>query len=161
MDRTDLRNRFIERRRDMTISDVTDKNKQIMGYLETAVDWSTVTALHIYRSVAQWNEVDTSSLADFIQKNHPAISVTTGNPDRSTPPPSSQFDVIIVPIVVFDRELNRLGFGGGWYDRFLALQVKAQKIGLAYDFQQTDHIETRSHDIALDLIVTNSGVLRK
>ncbi len=66
-------------------------------------------------------------------------------------------DVLIIPLVAFDNELNRLGYGGGYYDRYLAKYFKKKKIikiGIAYSFQKLKKIPTNKYDIRLDHIVT-------
>ncbi len=64
-----------------------------------------------------------------------------------------EIDLIIIPGVAFDLNGNRLGYGGGFYDRFLS-RTKAYKIALCYDFQLLNKIETEEHDIPTDLIIT-------
>ncbi|MDE5811432.1 MAG: 5-formyltetrahydrofolate cyclo-ligase, partial [Muribaculaceae bacterium] len=66
----------------------------------------------------------------------------------------SGIELIIVPSVAFDRNGNRLGRGKGFYDRLLAT-TSATKIGVGYDFQLVDEIETEPHDIPLDIIITD------
>ena len=66
-------------------------------------------------------------------------------------------DVLMVPLVAFDDELNRLGYGGGYYDRYLAKLFKKKKIikiGIAYSFQKLQKIPTNKYDIRLDYIIT-------
>lgn len=63
-------------------------------------------------------------------------------------------DLIIVPGIAFDRRGNRVGRGKGYYDRLLALS-RATKIGVGYDFQLVDDIDTDDHDIALDIVITD------
>ena len=60
---------------------------------------------------------------------------------------------IIVPLVAFDQSCARLGYGKGFYDRFLA-QATAAKIGVAYELQRVGKVPTVEHDIALDAIAT-------
>lgn len=78
----------------------------------------------------------------------------------------SQVDVILMPLVGFDRLGNRLGMGGGYYDRALAfMQQQAWRkkpllIGIAHDFQELDFIPTEAWDIPLSLIVTNKRCYR-
>lgn len=68
-------------------------------------------------------------------------------------------DLIIVPGAVFDLEGNRIGYGGGYYDRFLSnIKDKRNKIVLAYDLQIVDNIEAEEHDIKVDYIITNSRI---
>ena len=68
---------------------------------------------------------------------------------------SGEYDLIIVPGLSFDQRNYRLGYGGGYYDSFLAQHPDARKVGLFYPFQETEHIPTESHDIRLDEILTN------
>ncbi|WP_291647574.1 5-formyltetrahydrofolate cyclo-ligase [Clostridium sp.] len=71
-------------------------------------------------------------------------------------------DLIIVPGVVFDNECNRIGYGGGYYDRYLSdIKSKRNKIALAYDLQIVNKIESESHDIKVDYIITNSQIIEK
>ena len=70
-------------------------------------------------------------------------------------------DIVLVPGVAFDRRGRRIGFGAGFYDRFLKrLPKKTLKIGLAYDFQVVKHIPAEKHDVKLDALVTESRILR-
>ena len=68
---------------------------------------------------------------------------------------ATSLEVVIIPGVVFDRRGYRLGYGGGYYDRFLALQApQALRIGLAFDLQLVDHLPNADHDVPMDLLVT-------
>ncbi len=64
-------------------------------------------------------------------------------------------DAIIVPLVAFDKKGNRMGMGGGYYDRILK-KVSAQclLIGIAYDFQMMDRIPVENWDMPLDEVIT-------
>ncbi len=66
-------------------------------------------------------------------------------------------DILLVPLVAFDRNLNRVGYGGGFYDRYIKKIKKIKKIitiGLAYSFQKVKKISVNKHDIKLDFVVT-------
>jgi 5-formyltetrahydrofolate cyclo-ligase len=65
-------------------------------------------------------------------------------------------DALLIPCVGFDVRRFRLGYGGGFYDRTLAVNPRPLAIGIAYSCQQTD-FETNSHDIALDVIITEAS----
>ena len=62
------------------------------------------------------------------------------------------YDVIIVPGLAFDKQNYRLGYGGGYYDGFLATQPKAHKIGIFYPFQEVEKVPTEPHDEQLTTI---------
>lgn len=73
---------------------------------------------------------------------------------------NGDIDLIIVPGVVFDREGNRIGYGRGYYDRFLKLYPRVRKISLAYEFQILDRLEVEEHDEKIDVIVTKNNIRR-
>jgi 5-formyltetrahydrofolate cyclo-ligase len=73
--------------------------------------------------------------------------------------PPNAIDVVFVPGTVFDRCGHRLGYGRGYYDRFLATSPRAVRIGLAFSLQLTDHIPSQSHDIPMDMLITEQEVL--
>lgn len=66
----------------------------------------------------------------------------------------------IVPMLAYNKDLYRLGYGGGYYDRFLK-NCDTFKIGIAFDEQLIDDLAVEEHDVALDAIVTPSAILRR
>ncbi len=67
-------------------------------------------------------------------------------------------DILLVPLVAFDKNFNRIGYGGGFYDRYIKKVRKRKKIltiGFAYPFQKVKKIPTNNYDIGLDLIILN------
>lgn len=88
------------------------------------------------------------------------IPAPTGVPDRS----GTELDVVAVPLVAFDHDGHRLGRGGGYYDRAFAARVDSGPppllVGAAYDFQEVDALATAPWDVAVDLVITPTRVLR-
>ena len=79
------------------------------------------------------------------------------------PEPVSDFiklpNILLVPLVAFDKNRTRIGYGGGFYDRYIKKLKKKKKIltiGLAYSFQKVKKIPITKNDIQLDFIVTNT-----
>ena len=72
-------------------------------------------------------------------------------------------DIILVPLVAFDKNLNRVGYGGGFYDRYIH-KIKRKKkfilIGLAYSFQEVKRIPVKKHDMKLDFILTEKNIVK-
>ena len=67
-------------------------------------------------------------------------------------------NILLVPLVAFDKNLNRIGYGGGFYDRYIKKIQKTKKIitiGFAYSFQKVQKISIEKHDIKLDFIITD------
>lgn len=78
---------------------------------------------------------------------------------------AQQFDAVLVPLLAFDRQGNRLGMGGGFYDR--AFSFKHQSgyrkrpllIGIAHHFQEAESLTTQSWDVSLDAIITDQELI--
>ena len=70
-------------------------------------------------------------------------------------------DILFIPLVAFDNSLNRLGYGGGYYDRFITKISKTKKIikiGLAFSVQKINRVPVNKYDKRLDYIVTNKYI---
>ena len=72
-------------------------------------------------------------------------------------PAEARIDLVVVPGIAFDRRGHRIGWGGGYYDRFLA-QVQAVKIGLCYDALVLDCIPGEPHDVPVDMVVAETAI---
>ncbi len=69
-------------------------------------------------------------------------------------------DMVIVPGVVFDIRKNRIGYGAGYYDRFLrAIRPDSMKIGVAFELQVLESVPADYHDIPMDIIVTEGRLI--
>lgn len=76
------------------------------------------------------------------------------------PLPGSCVDLALLPGVAFDSRGQRLGYGGGYFDRFLpSLRPDCPRLALAYDFQILDSLPAERHDEPVDIIVTESRVI--
>ena len=72
-------------------------------------------------------------------------------------------DILLVPLVSFDSKLNRLGYGGGFYDRYIEKiekMKKVTKIGLAFSYQKIKKVPTNKFDKRLDFIITEKEILQ-
>jgi 5-formyltetrahydrofolate cyclo-ligase len=73
--------------------------------------------------------------------------------------PSREIDLVIVPALAFDRRCNRLGRGGGFYDRFLAdPQLRAVTVGYAFAEQIIGNVPMHENDLPVDIVVTDRNV---
>ena len=79
------------------------------------------------------------------------------NQEREIMP--SQLDIVIVPLLAFDRSGGRIGFGGGYYDSLLA-QCPCPKVGIAFSFQEVGKVPLEAHDQKLDIIITEREIVR-
>ena len=72
-------------------------------------------------------------------------------------------DILLIPLLAFDKNLNRLGYGGGYYDRLIEKFEKKKKIikiGLAFSIQKIDKVPINKYDKKLDYIVTNKYTIK-
>ena len=74
-------------------------------------------------------------------------------------------DLVLAPLVVFDAQCNRVGMGGGYYDRSFAFRKDPRRttpllIGVAHELQKVEHIEPESWDVRLDMVVTDAAIYR-
>jgi len=85
-------------------------------------------------------------------------------PDESMLGPEA-IDLVLVPLVAFDTQCNRIGMGGGFYDRSFAFrknpdQLQPVLIGVAHELQKVDQLEPEPWDVQLDMVVTDQAVYR-
>lgn len=73
----------------------------------------------------------------------------------------AELDIVLVPGSVFDPAGGRLGYGGGFYDRFLSREApQASTVGLAYELQIVKRVPLQQHDVLLDRVVTEERLLK-
>ncbi|HDN96024.1 MAG TPA: 5-formyltetrahydrofolate cyclo-ligase [Thermoplasmatales archaeon] len=95
-----------------------------------------------------WKELDSGTYGILEPKND-FLRVRSYN----------EVELVIVPGIVFDEKGNRIGYGGGYYDRLLK-RIDAKKIALAYDFQVMERIPNEEHDVRMDMIITEKRVIK-
>lgn len=96
-----------------------------------------------------------ASAAPFIAHPTRAFAAMDVDSDHFPIVPAKALDMIIVPLVAFDRTGARLGYGGGCYDRYLpTVAPECLIVGIAFDEQRVDHVPTDAHDLPLPNIVS-------
>jgi 5-formyltetrahydrofolate cyclo-ligase len=81
-------------------------------------------------------------------------------PERGAPIPLEMIDMVLVPGLAFDAEGNRLGRGGGYYDRFLSQPAfVGRSVGMGFDCQVVDRVPTAAHDVPVDMVITDRRVI--
>ena len=96
-----------------------------------------------------------ASAAPFIAHPTRAFAAMDIDSDRFPIVSAEALDMVVVPLVAFDRAGARLGYGGGCYDRYLPMLSPAcQIIGITFDEQRVDHVPTDAHDLPLPHIIS-------
>lgn len=88
---------------------------------------------------------------DFKLSSH---GINAPEEKRSIVIKAEELDIVLVPLLLFDADKNRLGQGGGYYDRYLPKAKSALKIGVAFEAQRYAKLPREPHDFPLDIIVT-------
>ena len=96
-------------------------------------------------------------LGSFAELETGCYGIREPRRDKIRPVPPEEIDAIVVPAVAFDRRGHRVGYGGGYYDRFLPGSPRAVRIGAAFSCQIVDRVPADLHDLTVDRIVTEDG----
>ncbi|WP_195535760.1 5-formyltetrahydrofolate cyclo-ligase [Collinsella aerofaciens] len=117
----------------------------------SAIDATACGQRMCMRAVA----ADDASTTPFIAHPTQAFAATDIDSSRFPIVPAEALDMIVVPLVAFDRAGARLGYGGGCYDRYLStLSTTCQIIGIAFDEQRIGRVPTDAHDLPLPNIIS-------
>ena len=135
------------------LPDVADRSQRI---------WTAVTALGAvvdadvlmaFDSIP--GEPDTGPLVTWCEADGTRVVM----PEDDPAPDPAEVDVVIVPGIAFTPDGDRLGQGGGWYDRFLAeVRADCTVIGVGFSPQLVDALPTEAHDRRVHLVVTEQGL---
>lgn len=177
-----LRREMLERRDGMGKIEAADLNRRLWAQMEQYGGlWS---GRPIYTYISYRREADTRRLIRALwAKNIPVAAPRAKNGQmeffwvcnegdlaagyRGIPEPAcgcgraaEPSALVIVPGAVFDRRGYRVGYGGGYYDRFLAREPGHDTLGLAYEFQVVPRLPAEEHDLPVGEILTTSGLVK-
>lgn len=135
---------------------LTQASLQIAHSVEDCLDWSTVDSVHIYHQIEKNKEVSTVPIIRWLNDTYPDIfvHVQSNEPDF----PDDMFDVVIMPVVAIDELGNRVGYGGGSYDTYLAEYAPRHLIALSFEGQVIESIDAEDHDVRPHLLITEAQV---
>lgn len=176
--KSDIRMSIKNIKKSITEEERAQISDRIRRYTEQLPEFRQAGTILLYHSLR--DEVDTSSFLNLWQHDKrlllPVVKendliICDYHPDNLKPGSFGIFepqgdeitdlsiiDLIIIPGVAFDKNRNRLGRGKGYYDRLLS-RLSAYKVGICYDCQITDHIPVEEHDIPMDHVITESGII--
>lgn len=179
-----IRKQMKQLRADMTRTERFEKSMQIFEQLITVPEFKRADRIYTY--VSMDNEIDTIMLIDYslsLEKRVfvPRVSgkdmefyeisdISELNPGymgiyepdiNGKEPDYSRTGFMCMPGLAFDRSYNRIGYGGGFYDRYLSVENKLYKAALAYEAQLLESIPAQDGDVRPDMIVTEESIYRK
>jgi 5-formyltetrahydrofolate cyclo-ligase len=187
MDRQSLRKRILGARDRLTAEDRHEKSKFIMqnfSSLSEMQQWSTLFIYVNFRSEVETLELIKRCLNQGIRVAVPLVEakdvkmipllikdpvqdlvpgyydIPEPDPLKTTQVDAREIDAAVIPGSVFDILGGRLGYGGGYYDRFLVNDApQAKRIGFAFEMQIVEKVPVEPHDQPLDILITEKRIV--
>jgi len=183
MTKAELRQLYLQKRRALPMAEIAEASRKIAERFFSEIDLDKVKSVSTFIRIAKFSEIDTSNIyyrlwrdQAWIRTYAPRSDIGTGGIESVALFPDTQFsenrwgvrepldgettkagdlDMVIVPLLCVDSAGHRVGYGKGFYDRFLKdCRPDCTKVGLNY-FPPFERIfDIREHDIALDVCVT-------
>ncbi len=180
---------FLEKRLTLTTEEHSRRNEQLLKHCQQFVNSRTsLKTAHIFVSMPEQNEPDTLKLIDWLigEKQMSVLSSKTFYKERrlshhkiinstdfvlnpkGIPEPTNpaledpkQIDIVFVPLISFDEQGNRIGYGAGLYDRFLKeVRSDCLKVGMAITPPLNTIDYTNEFDVSLDFCINHLGIYK-
>ncbi len=180
----ELREKVLTKRKQISAQEWKSKSDRIISSLTKSDFYKEAQTVHTYISMNERREVCTDNLVENLLKGEKRVVVPVTNFEEGTLTHSEinaisdlqknkwgvaepkqiisvevdELDLIVVPMAAADRRGNRLGYGKGFYDRFLG-ETPALKVGLVFDAFLFDEIPTEEFDKKLDVIISENEMI--
>ena len=179
--KTELRQEYRQLRKQLSGAEVNDLFQKMEKQVEIWLDCQeNLMQFHLFFPIAKFNEVNTFYLQQLLEQRGKTLYTSQVNreedrldtlllpseaaffldewgipvPQESLRVPTTKIQVVFVPLLAYDSSGHRLGFGKGFYDKFLSsLEQSVIKVGLSF-FPAEDAIPTERHDVPLDYCIT-------
>jgi len=190
MTKTELRKTYLAKQRSLSPADRAEKSRQIAGQFFEHFDLAETKVLHCFIAIEKFNEIDTTLIFERLWREFPHVTTVVPRvafdtremrslkftPETSLvkniwgihEPSHDEFvettniDMVIAPLICFDEEGHRVGYGKGFYDRFLSeCREDCLKIGLSYFPPVKDISVVDDFDVKLDNCVLPNGLFQR
>ena len=179
MKKSALRSQASQLRKELDHETLAALSRQQLEQFST-INLNGVKVLHIFLPIAEKNEPDTFLFIEWLKVNHPSIKIIVPKADFQTfvmthheivdhqdlqknafnilepqqgTEHQGEIDLVLLPLLAFDKRGYRVGYGKGFYDRFLQ-KMDALKVGLSLFDVSADIEDVNEHDLKLDLCIT-------
>jgi 5-formyltetrahydrofolate cyclo-ligase len=188
MTKQELRKIYLEKRKVLPENEYAQRNIQLYNHFFFAIDLSFVKVLHIFLPIMDKREPDTWPVIDRIRREYPHIRLAIPRvnnetsalenfyfegmhqlalnpwgiqePKQGIPTESEKIDMVLVPLLACDKRGNRLGYGKGYYDRFLrTCRPDVRKVGVSL-FDLEEYIPAEAYDVKLTEVITPKGYIQ-
>ena len=175
MNKTELRRMIREKKRAMTEAEINEKSARLGELFRASEAYQNARAIYGYLPYNQ--EVRTTPMLEQALKDGKRVAVpkcygdemkfiymddltkvepgyaNIPEPIEDGPIADDPTALVLMPGLAFDPQGHRIGYGGGFYDRFLSQEPEHPTVALCYDFQMLDKLETEEFDIPVDLVL--------
>lgn len=190
MKKSFLRSEFLQKRKELSENEIEKRNEAVLLHFERFFETAAIKTIHVFLPQTGKNEMDTWRIISFLRRfdqikivspriipgtremEHYLLTPETilirnqwqiPEPDPATASQIQprEIDAVLIPLLAFDKNGYRVGYGGGYYDRFLT-QCKSNvlKIGLSF-FEPVEKIsDLNTYDVAMDYCITPSSVIK-
>ena len=187
MTKDQVRKLYLQKRLGLSEAEFQLMNKRLADTFFASVDLSAINVLHTFLPIEKQKEVNTWLIIERIKKEFPHIQISVPRinnqsstienfyfegahqlekntwgimePKQGIPTPNEKSDTVLVPLLAFDKKGNRVGYGRGFYDKFLSA-INCRKIGLSF-FPFVKSIEGMGpQDVPIDAAVTPEGFFK-
>ncbi|MBX2968596.1 MAG: 5-formyltetrahydrofolate cyclo-ligase [Cyclobacteriaceae bacterium] len=186
MTKSELRKLYLQKRKVLSEAEYLALNHRLTEVFFSSVDLSFINVLHTFLPVVEKREPDTWLIIDRIRREFPHVRLSIPRvntetdqlenfyfeglhqlkknnwgilePTQGIPTPPEKIDMVLIPLLAFDNQGNRVGYGKGYYDRFLgSCPQKTKKIGISF-FSSEEEIPSTNSDEQLDHCITPTEV---
>jgi 5-formyltetrahydrofolate cyclo-ligase len=190
MNKSSLRKYYLTKRKTLSYTEVQTKSEQIKDLFFQEMNLETVKYLHVFLSIQKQNEIDTYLIIRKLQRDYSEIKIVVSRIIPSTfemqhflldeenltqnhwgiLEPSgedlveiqpNQIDLVIIPLLIFDKQGNRVGYGKGFYDRFLQqCRPETLKVGICLEEPIEQIEDVNKFDVKMDFCITPANIYR-
>lgn len=183
MNKKDLRKYYKQLRRSFTSQEIDDLSKQMLDFFHDS-NFSKLNNFHVFISIEKLFEVNTNYFIEYFWENNKQVIVPKmqgedlmhcscnsntileknswgiNEPKECLNFPIKDIELVLVPMLICDFKGNRVGYGGGFYDKFLAeCRDDIIKLGINFFEPISEEIPTYKTDIPLDYLLTPNGII--
>lgn len=178
-DKDIIRQQILDKRKSFTSSEIQAMSDEVMEVVELSGAFQDAKNIFIYYGCN--GEVETKPFIDkWSQEKNFYLPVVVGDqmvlrkysaqttfkmstfgilePEGNDFTDYKKLNLAIVPGLAFDRKMNRLGYGKGYYDRFFK-SVNVSKLGVCFDFQLIDSMPSENHDVKMDVLISENELI--
>ncbi len=188
MTKQELRKKYLQKRQALSEAEYANLNFQLYQNFFSYVDLSFIKVLHTFLPITSKREPDTWLMIDRIRREYPHIRIsipkvnnktselenfyfeglhqlTTNEwgiqePRQGIPTESQKIDLVLVPLLAIDQSGHRVGYGKGYYDKFLSTcRADCEKTGISFFNAEENIQDTDTSDVRLNQCITPSTVL--